>query len=72
MMSNAQQFEVGATSMEGRHTKLRVRIANISKDWGRGTFVTLPTGQNVIVLAKGMCQAIGSGAGYVSPDPLAP
>ena len=72
MLSNAQQFEIDATSMKSRHTKLRVRIANIANEWGRGTFVTLPSGQNVMVLANGMYQAIGSGVGYVSLDPMAP
>ena len=71
MLSNAQQFEIDATSMKSRHTKLRVRIANIANEWGRGTFVTLPSGQNVMVLAKGIYQAVGSGKYYRSDDPEA-
>lgn len=71
-MSNAHQFEIDARSTEGRHAKLRVRIANLVKDWGRGTFVTLPNGQNVLMLAKGIYQAVGSGAYYRSDDPEAP
>lgn len=70
-MSTIRQLEIDAINLERRHTKLRVRIANIAKDWGRGTFLTLPNRQNVIVLAKGMYQAIGSGAGNVSLDPTA-
>jgi hypothetical protein len=41
---------------------LRRRIANLVGDWGRGTFVTLPSGQTVLALAKGICQAVDSGA----------
>ena len=67
-MSNAHQFEMEATSMEDRHTRLRARIANLVGDWGSGTFVTLPNGQNVRVLAKGIYQAVGSGAYYRSDD----
>jgi hypothetical protein len=65
-MSNTHQFEMEATSTEGRHARLRVRIANLARDWGGGTFVTLPNGQNVLVLAKGIYQAVGSGAYYRS------
>lgn len=68
MSSNAQQYDFDATSMEGRHTKLRTRIANIARDWGSETFVTLPSGQTVLVLAKGICQAVGSGAHYRTDD----
>jgi hypothetical protein len=70
-MSNAHQFEIDARSTEGRHAKLRVRIANLVNDWGRGTFVTLPNGQNVRVLAKGIYQAIDSAAYCRSDDPHA-
>ena len=70
-MSNTHQFEMEATSMEDRHTRLRARIANLVGDWGNGTFVALPSGQTVLVLAKGIYQAVGSGAYYRTDDPHA-
>lgn len=67
-MSGAHQFQIDATSTAGRHARLRRRIANLVGDWGRGTFVTLPTGQTVLVLAKGIYQAVSSGANYRTDD----
>ena len=70
-MSGASQFQIDATSTEGRHARLQRRIANLVGAWGRGTFVTLPSGQTVRVLAKGIYQAVGSGAYCRTDDPHA-
>jgi hypothetical protein len=71
MSSAAHQHEIEATRTEGRHARLRRRIANLVGDWGSGTFVTLPSGQTVLVLAKGIYQAIDSAAYCRSDDPHA-
>jgi hypothetical protein len=70
MSSAAHQVEIEATRTEGRHARLRRRIANLVGDWGIGTFLTLPSGQTVLVWADGIYQAVGgSGAHCRSDDP---
>lgn len=71
-MPNATIYEIDAKTDDGRHERLKVRIADRMRDWTSGTFITLPNGQHVLIVEKGLYQAVSSGEVFRSDDPHAP
>jgi hypothetical protein len=68
-MSTAHLHSDSAANLDCRQIKLRTRIAEFARNWGRGATVkTLPNGREVLVLAAGICQAIDGDRDWASDD----
>jgi hypothetical protein len=70
-MADYRSYSIKAVRDDGEPTELKVRTP-ANDAFALGTTVTTEDGRFLIVIDRGLYQAVGSGAYYRSDDPHAP
>lgn len=69
-MSSSIAREIVATRTDRQHESPRMCVADPNRHWTRGSIVTLPHGQLVLIVAEGIYQAVSTGELCLQGHPI--